>query len=179
MVTTPPQPASNARMMLLSDSVGGADESRNGFGNLMPVNVTEMSGFMGRIIGKTERMPTILTDVLGKAAPLGQEVDVVAEDHANRGMPDAPGHRRLLQERVAAETRVLLEAVARRDVARAMAEQAAQVAHLLLERRRRRIRIALRIEQQRMPALGANVLVAAIAIGELLVIGLPRKQDRV
>jgi len=30
-VTTPPQPASNARMMLLSDSVGGADESMNGF----------------------------------------------------------------------------------------------------------------------------------------------------
>ena len=28
LVTTPPQPASNARMMLLSDSVGGADESR-------------------------------------------------------------------------------------------------------------------------------------------------------
>ena len=31
LVTTPPQPASKARMMLLSDSVGGADESRNGF----------------------------------------------------------------------------------------------------------------------------------------------------
>ena len=38
-VTTPPQPASNARRMLLSDSVGGADESRKGFSNLMPVNV--------------------------------------------------------------------------------------------------------------------------------------------
>ncbi len=31
LVTTPPQPASNARMMLDSDSVGGADASRNGF----------------------------------------------------------------------------------------------------------------------------------------------------
>ena len=30
-VTTPPQPASNARRMFDSDSVGGADESRNGF----------------------------------------------------------------------------------------------------------------------------------------------------
>src|SRR4029453_15087478 len=50
-VTTPPQPASNARMMLLSDSVGGADESRNGFGNLSPVDVNEISGFMGRTIG--------------------------------------------------------------------------------------------------------------------------------
>ena len=33
-------------MMLLSDSVGGADESRNGLVNFSPVNVTEMSGFM-------------------------------------------------------------------------------------------------------------------------------------
>ena len=31
LVTTPPQPASNARMMLVSDSVGGAEDSRNGF----------------------------------------------------------------------------------------------------------------------------------------------------
>src|SRR6516225_3529215 len=38
-VTTPPQPASNARMMLLSDSVGGADASRNGFSNRKLVNV--------------------------------------------------------------------------------------------------------------------------------------------
>src|SRR5688572_8083642 len=39
LVTTPPQPASNARMMLLSDSVGGADASRNGFSNRRPVKV--------------------------------------------------------------------------------------------------------------------------------------------
>src|SRR5436190_365879 len=38
-VTTPPQPASKARMMLLSDSVGGADERRKGFSNASPVNV--------------------------------------------------------------------------------------------------------------------------------------------
>src|SRR5262245_14575499 len=38
-VTTPPQPASNARMMLFSDSVGGADASRNGFSKRKPVNV--------------------------------------------------------------------------------------------------------------------------------------------
>jgi hypothetical protein len=47
-----------------------------------------MSGFMGRIIGKTERMPTILTDVLGKSAPFGEELDVVAEDDADRRMAD-------------------------------------------------------------------------------------------
>src|ERR1700752_4186335 len=33
LVTTPPHPASKARMMFASDSVGGADERRNGFGN--------------------------------------------------------------------------------------------------------------------------------------------------
>src|SRR5687768_168539 len=41
LVTTPPQPASNARMMLESDSVGGADDSRNGFANRRPVKVTD------------------------------------------------------------------------------------------------------------------------------------------
>src|SRR5215208_3012987 len=38
-VTTPAHPASNARMMLLSDSVGGADDRRNGFSNVSPVNI--------------------------------------------------------------------------------------------------------------------------------------------
>src|SRR6185436_18114840 len=45
--TTPPQPASNARRMLLSDSVGGADERRNGFSNLMPVKFTLRFGIVG------------------------------------------------------------------------------------------------------------------------------------
>ena len=65
-------------MMLLSDSVGGADDSRNGLVNLSPVNVTEMSGFIRRIIGKTERMPTVYADVLGESASFRQEVDEVA-----------------------------------------------------------------------------------------------------
>src|SRR5215831_21097434 len=38
-VTTPPHPASNARMMLFSDSVGGAEASRNGFSKRKPVKV--------------------------------------------------------------------------------------------------------------------------------------------
>src|SRR5712691_10444147 len=42
-VTTPPQPASKALMMLLSDSVGGADASRNGFSKRIPVNVVDRS----------------------------------------------------------------------------------------------------------------------------------------
>src|SRR5688500_5293474 len=71
LVTTPPQPASNARMMLLSDSVGGADDSRNGLVNLRPVNVTEMSGFIPRIIGEAERVAAVHADVLRKAAAPG------------------------------------------------------------------------------------------------------------
>src|ERR1700730_975725 len=43
-VTTPAQPASNARRMFDSDSVGGADDSRNGFSNRMPVNIVEVPG---------------------------------------------------------------------------------------------------------------------------------------
>src|SRR5205814_8336520 len=46
-VTTPPQPASNARRMFDSDSVGGADDSRNGFAKRTPVNVVERSAAMG------------------------------------------------------------------------------------------------------------------------------------
>src|SRR5258706_6576517 len=42
-VTTPPQPASKARMMFASDSVGGADASRNGFSKRIPVNVVDRS----------------------------------------------------------------------------------------------------------------------------------------
>src|SRR2546423_13785136 len=52
LVTTPPQPASNARMMLLSDSVGGADDSRNGFSKRRPVNVVASSAAMVSPFGK-------------------------------------------------------------------------------------------------------------------------------
>ena len=40
-VTTPAHPASKARRMLLSDSVGGAEESRKGFSNSRPVKWTD------------------------------------------------------------------------------------------------------------------------------------------
>src|SRR5229473_5220950 len=45
-VTTPPHPASNARRMFDSDSVGGADERRNGFLKRTPVNVVDRSALM-------------------------------------------------------------------------------------------------------------------------------------
>src|SRR5687768_1201684 len=113
LVTTPPQPASNARMMLLSDSVGGAEDSRNGLVNLRPVNVTEMSGCMGGIIGKTERMPTVSAHILGEPAAAGQKVDEVAGNDADRGMPDDPRRPTfrcvdLLEKRMPAEARILL-----------------------------------------------------------------------
>src|SRR5438552_14581829 len=47
LVTTPPQPASKARTMLDSDSVGGAEESRNGLRNRIPVKSTDRSTLMG------------------------------------------------------------------------------------------------------------------------------------
>ena len=115
-------------------------------------------------------MATVNADVLGEAAAMGQEVNEVARNDADCGMPDLAPHLRLLQKRMAAEAGVLLESVARRDVARAMAEQAAEIPHFLLERRRRRIRILFSVEQQRMPALRADVFVTTVAIGELLVI---------
>jgi hypothetical protein len=65
-----------------------------------------------------------------------------------------------------AKTRVLLEAVARGDVPDAMPEQAAQIAHLLLERRRVRIRVVSFRKEQRMPALDAHVFMTPVAIGE-------------
>src|SRR5512140_3318417 len=46
LVTTPPQPASNARRMFASDSVGGAEESMNGFAKRIPVNVVPRSTAM-------------------------------------------------------------------------------------------------------------------------------------
>src|SRR3954468_801530 len=51
LVTTPPQPASKARMMLVSDSVGGADASRNGFSNRRPVKVAASCAPMGHLQG--------------------------------------------------------------------------------------------------------------------------------
>ena len=46
LVTTPPHPASNARRMFDSDSVGGADDRRNGFLKRTPVNVVDRSAMV-------------------------------------------------------------------------------------------------------------------------------------
>src|SRR5882724_11010571 len=67
-VTTPPQPASKARRIFDSDSVGGAEESTKGLWNRTPVNRTERSALMGpprlatvrvknRFYASVERLP--------------------------------------------------------------------------------------------------------------------------
>src|SRR5215212_8952664 len=48
-VTTPPHPASKARRMFDSDSVGGADERRNGLLKRTPVK--EVERFMWLVLG--------------------------------------------------------------------------------------------------------------------------------
>ena len=57
LVTTPPQPASKARRMFDSDSVGGADDSRNGFWNRTPVNVVveSLSAGLGHGLSRPQR----------------------------------------------------------------------------------------------------------------------------
>src|SRR5258708_5911833 len=55
-VTTPPQPASKARMMLASDSVGGADASRNGFAKRRPVNVVDKSAMAPSSVSERDRL---------------------------------------------------------------------------------------------------------------------------
>jgi hypothetical protein len=84
-------------------------------------------------------------------------------------MPDLSFDPGLGEERMPAEAGVLLEPVARRDVPHLVPENAAQVSHLLPERRRCRIGIVLGIEQQRMPALGAHIFMTSVAVRELFV----------
>src|SRR3954452_12282153 len=50
-VTMPPQPASKARTMLASDSVGGAEASRKGFWKRIPVNVVDRSAMDSSFLG--------------------------------------------------------------------------------------------------------------------------------
>ena len=133
-----------------------------------------------RRTGKAERMPAVHAHVLGIAASPCQEANEVAGNDADGRMTelaDAAGRRLLdaLQERVTAEACVLLESVASHDVTDAVTEEPAQVSHLLLEVRWCRVRIARAVEEQRMPALAADVFVTAVAIGELLVIVLAEK----
>ena len=74
-----------------------------------------------------------------------------------------------------AKARELLVAITGGDVTNAMAKQPAEIAHFLLERRGRAIRIVVGVEQQRMSALRADVFMAPVAVGELLVVMLTEK----
>jgi hypothetical protein len=130
-----------------------------------------MSGFMRRIIGReAKRVSTVLADVLRISGPFGQEMNEVARDHADGRMADLPHLRLALEKRMPAEAGIFLEPISRRHMADSMSEQPAQVADLLLERRRGRIRVVLRVEQQWVAALAADVFMTPVAVGELLVI---------
>src|SRR5688500_17931949 len=63
----------------------------------------------------------------------------------------------------------------RRHVFGAMAKQPAQVADLLLEGGGRSVGIVRRLKEQRVAALRADVFVAPVAVGELLVVMLAEK----
>ncbi len=76
---------------------------------------------------------------------------------------------------MSAEAGVLLVAVPRCHVFGAVAEQAAEVSHFLPEGGGRGAGIMRRLKQQRVPALNADVFVAAVAIGEFLVVMLAEK----
>lgn len=77
---------------------------------------------------------------------------------------------RLLEKRMPAEARVLLEPLARCHVAHAVAEDAAEVPHLFPESRGGRVGIVVGVKQQRMPALRADVFVTAVPVGQLFVV---------
>jgi hypothetical protein len=128
-----------------------------------------MSGFIPRIIGKAERVSTVLTDVFGETSPFGQEVDVMARDDAHGRMTDVSLDPGVREERVATETGVFLEAITSGDVAHLVSEHPTQVTDLLFERRRGRVRVVIGEEQQGVAAPGAHIFMAPVAIRELLV----------
>src|SRR3954464_14043643 len=83
-VTPPPHPASNARMMLLSDSVGGADERRNGFSNSLPVNVVVPSA----MIPPSEALATWLGTAALVPHPVRPRLTVPLRRHLLRLRPE-------------------------------------------------------------------------------------------
>src|SRR5262245_41276898 len=92
-------------------------------------------------------------------------------------LADTAGRRLLdaLQEAVAAEARILFQSIASRHVTDSVAEEPAEIPDLFLEVRSRGVGIALGVEQQRMPALRADIFVTAVAIDELFVVVLAEK----
>jgi hypothetical protein len=149
-----------------------------------------MSGFMGAIIGKAERVSTVHADVLGEAASSGEVLDEVARDDANRRVTDQSRRFGLcdsrLQERMPAEARILFVTISSRHVMHTMAEDAAQISHLLPECHGLGIWVMTFAKEQRVTALHADVFMAAVAIGQLLVMvlaeetrqGVPDVRDR-
>lgn len=85
-------------------------------------------------------MSAVFANEFLEAVPRRQEVNKVAGNHTDCGMTDLVARSVLIsadffEEGMPAEARVLLEPVARRHVTDAVAEEAAEIAHLLPERR--------------------------------------------
>src|SRR5215470_9338405 len=103
--TTPPQPALKARTTLYSLSVGGAEASQNGFGDLMPARLERRSAMISVLLGSRRlSAPQVAVDrVRGDLAVLHTAHRKIEAGHAiaagidagQRGLPvlvhgDAP-----------------------------------------------------------------------------------------
>jgi hypothetical protein len=84
-------------------------------------------------------------------------------------MPDDAQVRFVAEKRMPASARVLNQPIALRDGDDVVAEESAKIANLLPEQQRVRVRIAVGLEQERVSALNADVLVIAVAGGKALV----------
>src|SRR5579872_6481606 len=89
LVTTPAQPASNARMIFVSDSVGGAEDNRNGFSSVRPVKTADRRELMTCLQPYNDCF-----SLKRKGAPHGQSFC----RHGNRLATGPPRGRRTPQE---------------------------------------------------------------------------------
>jgi hypothetical protein len=111
-------------------------------------------------------MAAVAAHIFCEAGAARDESNPVPEQHAVHRMMHLPEGAFGPQERVPAKARVLEQAVPSGDALDLMPEQAAEIADLLAELRLGGIRIAIRTQEQRMPALHADVFVAPVAIRE-------------
>ena len=106
---------------------------------------------------------------LSVSSPRRQKADPMSRYDAAQWVLDRRDFRFRPQKGVAAPTRVLDESVPIGHARHAVTEYSAQVAHLLVEDRGVRIRIAVSGKQQGMSALNADVLVMIVPVDEVLV----------
>jgi hypothetical protein len=96
--------------------------------------------------------------------PRRDVLDPVAEQETDQRMPHDGFTRRVLHERVTTAARVLRSARALGDAMYVMSEHTAEISYALLETVTAGIRVGIRSEEQRMPALHAGVLHMSVAL---------------